>query len=127
MKEPPGQNPASCKSANLGSTRPEFELGSGKIAPWSLRRSEQSLKATNEVLEHKINESKRVEQQFAHSLSLLKAALESTADGILVVDGEENIISFNQRFVDMWNVPQEIVESRDDSRAVKFLGEQLKD
>ena len=46
-----------------------------------------------------------VEQELDRSVSLLKAALDATADGILVVDRAGKIVSFNLRFVDMWRLP----------------------
>ena len=68
-----------------------------------------------------------VEQELDRSLSLLKAALDATADGILVVDREGKIVSFNLRFVDMWRLPEKIVASRDDDKALGFVLDQLKD
>ena len=68
-----------------------------------------------------------VEQQLDRSLSLLKAALDATADGILVVDREGKIVSFNLRFVDMWRLPERIVAARDDDKALGFVLDQLKD
>jgi PAS domain S-box-containing protein len=61
------------------------------------------------------------------TLSLLTATLESTADGLLVVDGDGSITSFNQKFVEMWQIPDEIIASRDDDRALGFVLDQLKD
>ncbi len=61
------------------------------------------------------------------SLSVLRATLESTADGILVVDGNGRITTHNQRFVEMWRIPSEIIGSMDDSQALEFVLDQLKD
>jgi diguanylate cyclase (GGDEF)-like protein/PAS domain S-box-containing protein len=61
------------------------------------------------------------------SLSLLKATLESTADGILVVDKEGRWTEFNQRFAEMWNIPAEILRSGDDDAALDFVVTQLAD
>ena len=44
------------------------------------------------------------------TLSLVEAAFEATADGILVVDQNNRISRFNQRFVDLWHIPPDIVE-----------------
>jgi anti-anti-sigma regulatory factor len=44
------------------------------------------------------------------TLSLVEAAFEATADGILVVDQNNGISRFNQRFVDLWRIPPDIAE-----------------
>ena len=59
------------------------------------------------------------------ALSLLSATLESTADGILVVDAEGKIVSYNQKFAEMWQIPREVLDSRDDDRAIDSVLEQL--
>jgi diguanylate cyclase (GGDEF)-like protein/PAS domain S-box-containing protein len=67
------------------------------------------------------------ENQLASSLSLLRATLESTADGILVVDNNGKMTSYNQKFIELWRIPKEIGESRDDNRALTFVLDQLID
>jgi PAS domain S-box-containing protein len=57
--------------------------------------------------------------------SLLRATLESTADGILVVDREGAIAAYNQKFVEMWRIPEHILASGDDQRALSFVLDQL--
>ncbi len=74
-----------------------------------------------------ITERKRVQTELEHSLSLLEATLDSTADGILVVDPEGRIVSFNKKFVQMWRIPQSIIDARDDNVALAFVLDQLKD
>jgi PAS domain S-box-containing protein len=64
--------------------------------------------------------------ELENSLSLLRATLESTADGILVVDRAGKIVTYNQKFVDMWSIPASIMESRDDTRALEFVLGQLR-
>jgi len=70
---------------------------------------------------------KRAEEELARSLSLLHATLESTADGILVVDRDGKIVSFNKKFQEMWRIPDEVIRSRDDNEAITFVLDQLKD
>ena len=65
------------------------------------------------------------EAQLKESLSLYKATLESTADGILVVDRQGQIVSSNQKFRDLWLLPEEIIASRDDARALAYTLDQL--
>jgi two-component system cell cycle sensor histidine kinase/response regulator CckA len=73
-----------------------------------------------------ITERKRAEEEIKHTLSLLNATLESTADGILVVDREGKIESFNQKFVQMWYIPESIIASQNDDQALAFVLDQLK-
>jgi PAS domain S-box-containing protein len=61
------------------------------------------------------------------TLSLLEATIESTADGLLVVNTEGRIVRFNRRFTEMWRIPESIVASRDDNQALAFVLDQLKD
>jgi len=69
----------------------------------------------------------RVQQlELERTVSLLRGTLESTADGILVVNNEGKIESFNQRFIDLWGIPESIIASRDDNRALEFVLQQLK-
>jgi diguanylate cyclase (GGDEF)-like protein/PAS domain S-box-containing protein len=60
-------------------------------------------------------------------LSLHEATLQSTTDGILVVDGEGKWASVNRNFIEMWRIPDEIVDSREDDAALDFVLGQLED
>ncbi len=72
-----------------------------------------------------ITDRKRVEDEIKKSISLLRSTLESTADGILVVDRDEKITAFNQRFLDLWKIPQHIIDSLDHNKIVTFVLDQL--
>ncbi|HSP07935.1 MAG TPA: EAL domain-containing protein, partial [Acidobacteriota bacterium] len=74
-----------------------------------------------------VTERKLAEKDLEESLSLLRATLESTADGILVVDHNGHITSFNRRFVEMWRIPVTVMASRDDKEALGYVLDQLKD
>jgi PAS domain S-box-containing protein len=58
-------------------------------------------------------------EDLSRTASLLGATLEYTADGILAADGMGNITLFNRRFVELWRIPKDIAESRDDDRALR--------
>jgi len=60
-------------------------------------------------------------------LSCLDATLEATADGILVVDLEGKIVEYNRRFVDLWGIPQAILDAKDDRKALAFVRDRLCD
>jgi len=69
---------------------------------------------------------KQTEIELEKSFSLLKATLESTADGILVVDSREKIVQYNQKFTEMWKIPPEILASGDDISVLEYVMDQLK-
>jgi len=78
------------------------------------------------LLSRTITERKNAEEGLKESLSLLEATLESTADGILVVDTRGNIKSFNRQFTDMWRIPESVLETKEDDKALSFVLGQLK-
>jgi two-component system sensor histidine kinase/response regulator len=85
---------------------------------------------TGEMLYHgilvDITDRKAEEARLEQWFSLLRATLESTADGILVVDLKGRIVSFNQKFAQMWKIPGDILVAGDDQRALEFVRKQLK-
>jgi len=73
---------------------------------------------------------RRVQEQtreLARSLSLLNATIESTADGILVVDLNGRVTSHNGKFAEMWRLPPETLESRNDQELMGCLVARLRD
>ena len=74
-----------------------------------------------------IDERKRSEITLQDTLSLHRATVESTADGILVVDRTGKMVSFNRKFLKMWRIPKSITTSLKDDDALAFVLDQLKD
>ncbi len=60
-------------------------------------------------------------------LSLLRATLESTEDGLLVVDRAGRIVTYNQRFCEIWRLPEQLLCSRDDEAVLSTALATLKD
>ena len=74
-----------------------------------------------------VTERKQAEEAMEQTLSLLKATVEATGDGILVVDNEGHIVSFNRKFAEMWHIPDGVMAARDDKEAMAFVLDQLRD
>lgn len=72
-----------------------------------------------------VTERRDAQREASRSFSLLRATLESTADGILVVDLDGKILSFNQKMADMWGISAEVFASGDDQRAIDAALEKL--
>ena len=73
-----------------------------------------------------VSERKRNEKELGETLSLLAATLDATADGVLVVDPDGRITSFNRRFTEMWRLPEEVLEAGD-AAALACVLDQLAD
>ena len=77
------------------------------------------------VSAHDISARVAAELELRKTLSLLTATLDSTADGILVVDSDGRISSFNRQFAKMWRLPDSVLAERDDAAAIAFVMDQL--
>src|SRR6185369_15981760 len=74
-----------------------------------------------------ITRQKRSERELQKSFSLLRATLDSAADGVLVMDERGKISNFNESLVQMWRVPEEIAATRDEDRLLAFLLDSVED
>ncbi len=92
-----------------------------------IERSLRETAESNMVLHKELSERQRAETQLEHLLSLLGAILESTTDGMLALDRDGRIVRFNQRFVEMWNIPDEIMAFWEHQKIVEHVLGQLKD
>ncbi len=61
-----------------------------------------------------VTQRKQAEKELAQSYSLLVATLEATADGILVADTTGKIQGYNQKLLEMWEIPADVAASLDD-------------
>lgn len=89
------------------------------------------LQRANEELEHRVDERTR-ELQLANAAleesdELLRATIESTADGILVVDGDGHVAYANTQFLRMWRIPDELAQTGDDDALLACVLDQLRD
>lgn len=75
----------------------------------------------------KFLERRRNEEELEKSNSLLTASLESTADGILVVDKDGKVAGFNNKFIELWRITKTVIDSKDDKILLSFVLDQLAD
>ena len=91
---------------------------------WS-EPEQQGLRMMVDLLQTVIQQTSG-EADLQRLLAVIDTVLESTADGILIVDGEGNLVNFNQRLVSMWSMPDAVTESRLTEEIMGWMMRQLK-
>ncbi len=71
------------------------------------------------AIKEDITERKNSELELKKSFSQLQATLESTADGILVVDTDGKIVNFNPQFVELWRLSAKDLKNWDEARLIE--------
>ena len=77
------------------------------------------------VTGHDITDQQLADLRLRRALSLLQATLDATAEGIMVVDNDDQIVSFNQRLTEMWGVPDAILAAGNRRKVTEFVSGQL--
>ena len=72
-----------------------------------------------------VSDRKQIKDELSFKNTLLETQLETTIDGILVVDNEGNTVLHNQRFIQMWNVPRNLIETKSDKQLLKYASSML--
>ncbi|MDP2788267.1 MAG: ATP-binding protein [Pseudomonadota bacterium] len=98
-----------------------------KLAEHSLDLMSQELTERNAALLDQLTERQRAEAQLENLLFLLGTTLESTVDGLLVLDREAKTVRFNRSFIEMWRVPDEVMAFWSHDTLMQHLLEQLVD
>jgi PAS domain S-box-containing protein len=73
-----------------------------------------------------ITARKANEEQLTWRTAMMEAQLNSTLDGILLVDKERKTVLQNQRLMDIWNVPAELVHETEPERRFDWVIRQIK-
>ncbi|GGI81206.1 putative bifunctional diguanylate cyclase/phosphodiesterase [Legionella impletisoli] len=66
-----------------------------------------------------------INAELEKSLSLVRATLECTADGIMMVNGKGQVVDWNQKFVEMWRIPTHLMEAGPENLSFEYILEQL--
>jgi len=74
-----------------------------------------------------LRDQRNTEEQLENRMSELRATLESSGDGILVLNMAGEVRHYNRRFVELWNVPPDMLEQHDDAALLAHMGGCVKD
>lgn len=90
----------------------------------AIRKADGQLLGFSQVARD-ITERKIAEEELKFRNLILSTQQEAAIDGILVIDENGTILSNNNKFVNMWNVPLELIESKSNELILKFMMDQL--
>jgi len=120
------------QGAALGGKEIEFRiksaLGAIKLLKVSaLFRGKEAIGVVQDItgLRKSDLERKKMEEELFESETYLRGILDSTNDGILAVDNHGKVINSNNRFAELWHIPQELIEQKDDSVLLTQVLDQL--
>lgn len=60
-------------------------------------------------------------QELERLNSMFKAQQEAELDGILVINEQRQVVSYNRRFVELWRIPDEIVKTKNDHQLLNYV------
>ncbi|WP_414544607.1 scytonemin biosynthesis sensor histidine kinase [Nostoc sp. CCY0012] len=100
---------------------------SDEIVELSVQKWINELQDTKNHFQQEVFQLRSKEAELRTSLSLLHSTLESTAVGIVAVNFEGDILSLNQKFLDMWQIPDSLILSKKCPQCKTFFENQLKD
>lgn len=63
----------------------------------------------------------KFEEETRTALALLDTIIESTSDGILVVDKDGKILRYNGRFAQIWRIPDSVLAEKSDEKALGYV------
>ncbi len=116
-----------CKKLGIASITPEL---SSLLEQWYHNQPEFKRSVHSPLTDNiRIDASHIVEKniELEKSLSLVRATLESTADGIMMVNGKGQVVDWNQKFVEMWRIPSYMLEGGTESISFEYILDQLID
>lgn len=76
---------------------------------------------------YEISDQVRRELEVRYQSTVMSAYLDESPDGIVVVDANNRIKTWNRRFLEIWHIPEAVMGARDGDAALQAVSEQLED
>lgn len=96
------------------------------IVEVNLREPYYLLVEKNKELKNTIMEKIQIQENLQRSEITLQKILNSTYEGIIVVNEKDEIIHYNQRFLELWGISSEFMKNNTNEQARQYAAEKLK-
>ncbi|WGV26732.1 scytonemin biosynthesis sensor histidine kinase [Halotia branconii] len=100
---------------------------SNEVVDVSVQKWIDELRESKKKLQQEVLQLNTKQTELETSISILRSTLESTANGIIAINFEGDILSVNQKFIDMWQIPESLMLSKKCPRCKAFFENQLQD
>jgi PAS domain S-box-containing protein len=77
------------------------------------------------VISQEITDRREREDRLAYRRALLEAQAEATIDGLLLVDSDRTVRFYNDQFLEIWNVPDDLATNRSDGELLEYVYDTL--
>jgi diguanylate cyclase (GGDEF)-like protein len=95
------------------------QLAAALTKKWALNQEIQyQIKHLQEIVKERTME-------LEHTLSLTKAAMEATPEGILAISAQRKIITYNRILFRLWNIPKDKLDEENPEPLFQFFAEQV--
>ncbi len=104
------------------------ELTDGRVLEWRSRPRRRGDEIVGRVSTFRdITDHRDAHEELAHALALNRAAFEATPHGLLVIDRDGQVVQANERFYEMWGIPDRVRVHGDDDVLLSFVAGKLQD
>lgn len=105
-----------------------IELVDGRVLEWRSRPRYLGDEIVGRVSTFRdITDHRRAHEELERALALTRASFEATADGLLVIDRDGKVVEANDRFYNMWGIPDHLRAKGDDEALLAFVTDKLED
>ncbi len=99
---------------------------------WTFSRAIPLLDQNGEIFEwfgaaSDVSAPREAQEVALFQKSLLEGLSESVVDGILIVSPDGKMLHYNRRFLEIWNFPQAVLDSKSDEDALQWVAGQTAD
>jgi PAS domain S-box-containing protein len=102
-------------------------VASGDLEASILRSGNDEISKLADAFNSMTSSLRSQQETIRSNVSILTTTLESTADGILVVENDGKITIYNNRFIEIWKIPTDILATKDDQLLLEKALSQLKE